>query len=119
MLGLAVLGVGIYSRVENDTWRDLIDSDTFLDASNLLVAAGVIVAILGFFGCLGALKKLKLLLCIVSLIYTPPPPLRFFDIVCYKTNHSYWYSAMQKLLPTATLRLWRGESTTLFDSNSS
>lgn len=57
VLGLAVLGVGIYSRVENDSWKDLIDASTLMQAANLLIAAGIIVAILGFLGCCGACKR--------------------------------------------------------------
>lgn len=62
VLGIVVLGVGIYSRVENDSWKELIDANTFFAAANLLIAAGTIVAFIGFFGCLGAFKKLKILL---------------------------------------------------------
>eukprot|EP00493_Phyllostaurus_siculus_P004735 UN04756 len=62
ILGLVVLGVGIYSRVENDSWSKLLDSKTFLSAANLLIAAGALVALIGFFGCLGAFKKLKCVL---------------------------------------------------------
>jgi len=57
VLGIAVLGVGIYSRVENDSWKDLIDASTLMQAANLLIAAGTIVAILGFLGCCGACKR--------------------------------------------------------------
>jgi CD151 antigen len=62
ILGIVVLGVGIWSRVENDTWKDLITVDTITSASNLLIAAGIIVAALGFLGCCGAIKKLQTLL---------------------------------------------------------
>lgn len=62
ILGIVVLGVGIWSRVENDTWKDLITMDTIAEASNLLIAAGIIVAALGFLGCCGAIKKLQTLL---------------------------------------------------------
>jgi len=57
VLGIAVLGVGIYSRVENDSWKDLINASTLMQAANLLIAAGTIVAILGFLGCCGACKR--------------------------------------------------------------
>lgn len=56
-LGIAVLGVGIYSRVENDNWEDLLDSPSMYEAANILIAAGIIVAIIGFFGCYGAFKR--------------------------------------------------------------
>jgi len=62
ILGVVVLGVGIWSRVENDTWKDLITADTLAQASNLLIAAGIIVAMLGFLGCCGAIKKIQALL---------------------------------------------------------
>jgi hypothetical protein len=68
ILGIAVLGVGIYSRVENDTWKDLIDTDTMFAAANLLIAGGVIVAIIGFFGCCGAIKEVNWMLIIYSII---------------------------------------------------
>lgn len=68
ILGIAVLGVGIWSRIENDTWRDLISMDTITSAANLLIAAGVIVAILGFLGCCGAVKKVQTMLVIYSIL---------------------------------------------------
>jgi len=57
ILGIVVFAIGIYSRVENDSWKSLIDTDTLFSAANLLIAAGVIVAIIGFFGCCGAYKQ--------------------------------------------------------------
>jgi len=69
VLGIAVLGVGIYSRVENDTWKDLVvDTNTFFAAANLLIAGGVIVAVLGFLGCCGAVKEVKWMLIIYSVL---------------------------------------------------
>jgi hypothetical protein len=68
LLGIAVLGVGIYSRVENDTWKDLITTDTIMQAANLLIAAGVIVAFIGFFGCFGAWKRCNWMLIIYAVI---------------------------------------------------
>jgi hypothetical protein len=62
ILGIVVFAIGIYSRVENDTWKDLIDINTLFAAANLLIASGVIVAIIGFFGCCGAIKKVKWML---------------------------------------------------------
>lgn len=62
ILGIVVIAIGIYSRVENDTWKDLIDSNTILEAANLLIAAGIIVAVIGFLGCCGAIKKFQWML---------------------------------------------------------
>jgi len=62
ILGIVVFAIGIYSRVENDSWKSLLDTDTLFSAANLLIAAGVIVAIIGFFGCCGAYKDCKWML---------------------------------------------------------
>lgn len=57
ILGLVVLAIGIYSRVENDTWKDLINTNSMFQAANLLIAAGIFVSVIGFLGCFGAIKK--------------------------------------------------------------
>jgi len=68
VLGIATLGVGIYSRVENDSWSDLIDTNSMFSAANLLIAGGVIVAVIGFLGCCGAIKEVRILLIIYSVV---------------------------------------------------
>lgn len=62
VLGIAVLGVGIYSRVENDSFDSFFEGGVIVTAANLLIAAGVIVALIGFMGCCGAIKQSKVLL---------------------------------------------------------
>lgn len=42
--------------------------DTIAQASNLLIAAGIIVAMLGFLGCCGAIKKLQPLLIAYAIL---------------------------------------------------
>jgi hypothetical protein len=68
ILGIVVLGVGIWSRIENDTWKDLINMETMASAANLLIAAGIIVAMLGFLGCCGAIKKVQSMLVVYSVL---------------------------------------------------
>jgi len=68
ILGIVVLGIGIYSRIETDTWKDLIDTETIFETANLLIAAGVIVAVIGFLGCCGAIKKWQWMLVIYSIL---------------------------------------------------
>lgn len=68
ILGIVVFAIGIYSRVESDSWQALIDVNTIFEAANLLIAAGVIVAILGFFGCCGAIKKWQWMLVAYSIL---------------------------------------------------
>jgi len=66
ILGIVLLAIGIYSRVETDGWQKLTDLNIFFNAANLLIAAGVIVMIIGFLGCCGAWKKWKPLLMVYS-----------------------------------------------------
>jgi len=68
VLGIVVLAIGIYSRIETDTWKDLINSETIFETANLLIAAGVIVAVIGFFGCCGAIKKWQWMLVVYSIL---------------------------------------------------
>jgi len=65
-LGIAVLGVGVFSRVENDNWKELLDSTSMFEAANILIAAGIIVAVIGFFGCCGAYKQNSCMLVVYA-----------------------------------------------------
>lgn len=68
VLGIVVLGVGIWSHAEAGSWKSLVDLDAIGQAANLLIAAGIIVAILGFLGCWGAVKKVRVLLVLYSVV---------------------------------------------------
>lgn len=69
ILGIVVLGVGISSHAKVGTWKSLIDlGGSISRAANLLIAAGVIVALLGFLGCWGAIKKIRPLLVVYSVL---------------------------------------------------
>jgi len=68
LLGVLALGIGIYSRIETDSWKDLLNSETIFEASNLLIIAGGIVSVTGFLGCLGALKKYQWLLAVYAFV---------------------------------------------------
>jgi len=63
-LGIAVLAVGIWTRVElgGSSWKDLLEDSTIPNAANLLIASGILVAIIGFFGCCGAIKENRCML---------------------------------------------------------
>ena len=61
-----MLGVGIWSRVEAKDYDSFLGSGGLTSAANIMIAAGVFVMIVGFFGCCGALKESKWLLSAVS-----------------------------------------------------
>jgi len=62
VLGIALLAVGITSRTSASSWKQLMEESLILNAANILIAAGVIVALIGFLGCCGAWKKNKCML---------------------------------------------------------
>ncbi|XP_062523176.1 tetraspanin-9-like [Corticium candelabrum] len=51
--GVAILGVGIYVKLKFGDFVDILDKD-WANAPNLLIAVGAIIAVLAFFGCIGA-----------------------------------------------------------------
>lgn len=63
LLGMVVLGIGIWSRIEgNEPWDSFIKGNPQLTAANMMIAAGVIVTLIGFLGCCGAIKKSQCML---------------------------------------------------------
>merc|ERR1712048_171091 len=66
-LGLLLLGLGADSRVQAKDYDSVLGDDgTVASAGNLLIASGVLVAIIGFVGCCGAWKKTIVLLGIFA-----------------------------------------------------
>jgi len=61
-LGIALLVVGIMSRSSVSNWQQLVNDSLVPNAANILIAAGVLVALIGFLGCCGALKKNRCML---------------------------------------------------------
>jgi len=57
LLGVALLVIGILSRTQTGSWSTLVEDSFVLTAANILIAAGVIVGLIGFLGCCGAIKK--------------------------------------------------------------
>lgn len=61
-LGIVLLVVGITSRTSAGSWKELMEESLILNAANILIAAGAIVALIGFLGCCGAMKESRCLL---------------------------------------------------------
>lgn len=66
ILGIVVVAIGIYSRVEfkHESLDGLLDKSVITGAANLLIASGIIAAVVGFFGCCGAMKQVKWMLMV-------------------------------------------------------
>jgi len=66
---LTVLGVGIAGRVKAKEIQALNDNTVITTSLNIMIAAGVFVAVIGFLGCWGAIKNQKfLLICYTALV---------------------------------------------------
>ncbi|XP_078586593.1 tetraspanin-4-like isoform X1 [Branchiostoma floridae x Branchiostoma japonicum] len=68
LAGCGILGVGIWLRVTQGDFATLVPSIPFVTAPNLCIIAGVIVMVVGFIGCCGALKENK---CLLLTLGTP------------------------------------------------
>jgi tetraspanin-4 len=57
LLGCAVLGIGIWLQVSKGQYASLAPSLNFLSATVLCIGAGVLILVIGFFGCCGAIME--------------------------------------------------------------
>lgn len=62
LLGCAILGVGIWLQVSKGSYTSLAPSFNVLSATVLCIAAGILVLVIGFFGCCGAIMENKCML---------------------------------------------------------
>lgn len=60
--GVTVLGVGIWTMVDKSFIEELLRNQLYMSAAYVLLVSGVIITFLSFFGCFGAIKKVKCLL---------------------------------------------------------
>lgn len=67
VLGLVLFIVGIVVLVEGQNWNDIIDNKT-VPVSALLIVVGLVIAVVGFLGCFGALKQNSSMLLIYAII---------------------------------------------------
>ncbi|KAL9956037.1 hypothetical protein ACROYT_G037456 [Oculina patagonica] len=73
LAGIGILGVGIWIMVYKSDYQSLLDSDIYVIVPGLMIAAGVVVIIVGIVGCIGAAKENRFFLIsflvMVSLIF--------------------------------------------------
>ncbi len=73
LLGCAILGVGIWVRVDPNLSKYVDNSGTFdylYTGAYILIVVGVIVMIIGFLGCCGAIRESQCMLATVSDSFT-------------------------------------------------
>ena len=69
-MGCAVLGIGIWLQVSKGSYASIIPNVSFLGASVLCIVAGVMILIIGFFGCCGAIMESQCMLITVCACFT-------------------------------------------------
>jgi CD63 antigen len=62
-----LLGFGVYSEIKLGSYVTFSAND-LASGPRLLIAVGIIIAVIAFFGCCGAWKESKCLLIIVSIL---------------------------------------------------
>ncbi|XP_003388341.1 PREDICTED: tetraspanin-14-like [Amphimedon queenslandica] len=70
LLGCALLAAGIFAQVEIGTLNEIGVGSLLSSPSIILICLGGIMFILGFCGCLGALREIFLLLVIYAIVLT-------------------------------------------------
>ena len=65
LLGCAILGIGIWLQVSKGSYASIAPNFNFLSATALCIAAGILVLIVGFFGCCGAIMENQCMLLTV------------------------------------------------------
>jgi hypothetical protein len=67
VLGLVLFVVGIVVLVEGKNWNEIVDNKT-VPVSVMLLVVGLVIAIVGFLGCFGAMKQNGTMLLIYAIV---------------------------------------------------
>lgn len=68
LAGIAVLAVGIWSRIQASDYNSFLGSGGVTSAANIMIVSGALVMVIGFVGCCGAIKESRGLLVAVSML---------------------------------------------------
>ena len=60
------MAVGIWTCVDHAYMEQLLGTNLYMSAAYILIATGVVVILVSFLGCLGAVKEIKCMLLTVS-----------------------------------------------------
>ena len=66
MFGGILIGIGAWTLVKFGDYVTLTDSIPYATGSKVMIAAGVLIAVISFLGCCGAWKENRCMLVIVS-----------------------------------------------------
>lgn len=60
--GIIVFAVGVWTLADRSFMERLLGTDLYVSSASILIATGVIVTVISFLGCFGALKEVKCML---------------------------------------------------------
>lgn len=60
--GIVVFSVGVWTLADRSFMERLLGTDLYVSSASILIATGVIVTVISFLGCFGALKEVKCML---------------------------------------------------------
>lgn len=60
--GISVFAVGVWTLADRAFMERLLGSDLYVSSASILIATGVIVTLISFLGCFGAIKEIKCML---------------------------------------------------------
>lgn len=60
--GIATFTVGVWTLADRSFMERLLGSDLYVSSASILIATGVIVTLISFLGCFGAIKEIKCML---------------------------------------------------------
>lgn len=85
LVGILVFGVGIYAWIEKDTFTRLsnLSIGVLFDPAFIFLVVGAFVFVIGFCGCVGALRENTNLLLVVSL---------WLHLSLLKIDHKYCFT---------------------------
>lgn len=59
------MAIGIWTCVDHAYMEQLLGTNLYMSAAYILIATGVVVILISFLGCLGAVKEIKCMLLTV------------------------------------------------------
>ena len=68
MVGIVMLGLGIWVKVEREEYEEIVNYD-YITIANIAIAAGIIMLVVAFFGFCGALLENSRVLLVVSVLF--------------------------------------------------
>jgi hypothetical protein len=107
LLGVALLGAGVYVLTAPETNLDNLDADNFLTApAVLLCIIGGLLFILGFCGCFGALLELYIPLIVYTIVLSGLVLLEIGVVLYVYLRQDSAYSVLESSLSEAIVQYY-------------